>query len=107
MKFEIEETKKVSNCVVGGGEVRSCYDDAAGEGDPPQRPHPTASLTASTSSTGFGLSPVIFATINRLYQRFISNRNLNCIPQESFGAVERYAFYLLQLVLYLIFIHLF
>ena len=77
--------------------VRLWYDDAAGEGDPPRRPHPTAPLAAATSSL-FGLNNANFATINRLYQRFISSKNCNCIPQDSFGAIERYAFYLLQLV---------
>ena len=79
------------------GVVRFWCNGEAGEGDPPQRPHPTATLAASTSPL-FGLSNANFATINRLYQRFISNCNCNCIPQDSFGAIERYAFYLLQLV---------
>lgn len=45
-----------------------------------------------------GLDDQIYAGIHRLYQRFISPKSSSCDALGNFAAIERYAYYVLQMV---------
>ena len=45
-----------------------------------------------------GLSDQIFATIHRLHKQFISSKSSSCDALTNFAALERYAYYVLQMV---------
>lgn len=60
---------------------------------------------AATTTTGAkgggmqsGLGDQIFATIHRLYKQFIAPKSSSCDALANFAALERYAYYVLQMV---------